>query len=109
MAKKSGLGTAAFFEQDDQPPHQRTSTPAHQPTSTPASENIKATYYIHPATADDLESAWVKLRRIMAGVDTHKRKLVTKSFLVESALRAALDDLEQNGTDSMLAKEIARL
>ena len=59
-------------------------------------------FYFTQDTIDALDAATVNLRR-----GAKNRGAVTKSALVELALRAALQDVERNGADSMLARLLA--
>jgi len=93
--------------------------PAKQQTSKPASQytnrlkaymeqdKAKATYYLSPETMAELEEAWLRLRKAVASsVGQEQRGQVSKSLLVEAALQIVLEELEQEGMDSRLAKKI---
>jgi hypothetical protein len=73
-----------------------TSKPAKQHDSKPAerrdSKPVKATYYIPRDVLDALDLAQLQLRQ-QAGAG--RRGEVSKSAIVEAALRLALDDLER--------------
>lgn len=70
-----------------------------------AEGKTKATLYLSPETAYDLERAKPELRRL---VEPQDLKDVTKSSIAEVALVLALRDLEDRGRDSDLATELAR-
>ena len=115
MAKKrAGLGTDAFYKKTAE---QQAGTPADQYNSETTQHQagkkegkVKATFYFDPDCIDSLESSWTRLRSLVAKTNSpNKRRLVTKSLIVELALKAALDELEQEGTASRLAKEMSRL
>jgi len=105
--KKTGLGIDAFFRKPETA-DKNASTPADQQTQTKAedvsageTEKTKATYYLSNDTVVELEEAWLRLRRLMATtIDKDKRRQVSKSWLVESALQIALEELERKGADS---------
>ncbi len=122
MAKrKAGLGTDAFFEptsgttpgkQPVAPAKQRDSITSEQPDRplVGKQEKTKVTLYFEDSTVADLDAAWLRLRNLAAStVAREKRKQVTKSVIVEWALKAALAELEQSGPDSQLGKEVSRL
>jgi hypothetical protein len=116
VAKKRGLGTDAFYEQPGTPARQRDSLTAQQPDSVASRqpdgkvEKTKVTMYFEDDTIAKLDAAQLRLRNLAADtVGKDKRKLVTKSIVVEWALKAALKELEEAGPDSRLAREIARL
>ena len=58
----------------------------------------KATFYLPPALLDQLDDAWLDLRRV--------NRNVTKSELVNVALEAALGDYVANQKKSRLYKEL---
>ncbi|HET6510544.1 MAG TPA: hypothetical protein VFH43_00015 [Candidatus Kapabacteria bacterium] len=63
---------------------------------------IKATFYLTKDTVNDLEDAWMKLRRLADG----SRGAITKSLIVRLALEIALEDMTSKGTASQLAKRL---
>jgi len=78
--------------------------PANQNTSKPESaEKIKATYYISQSTVDALEGAWFQLRK---EASPEIRTEITKSTIVDVAIRIALDELDKHGKDSHLASKM---
>ncbi len=80
---------------------QNTGKPVKRHTSMPEStEKIKATYYISQTTADDLEDAWYQLRKEAPPED---RGEISKSSIVDVALRMVLEDLKKQGKESQLA------
>ncbi len=130
--KKTGLGTDAFFEPasqpDSVPADQQDNEPAYQPDSKPRrrrsiattrmgnyvnGEKTKATYYLSEETLQALEEALPKLKRLAGGLrHKEKRRLVTKSLIVEAALQIVLAELaegEEAGTHSPLAKKIMEI
>ena len=95
---------------EERPPEETTSKPARQEASKPVAppptdEKVKATYYLSPETLDFLESAWLKLRRL---VGQDKRGQVSKSLIVEMALQVTLDDLRVRNEKSDIAEAIRR-
>jgi uncharacterized protein involved in outer membrane biogenesis len=85
-------------------PAQDTSKPVSQHTSVPEStEKIKATYYISQTTVDDLEDAWYQLRK---EAPSENRGEISKSLIVDTALRIAFEDLKNQGTESQLASKL---
>ena len=63
---------------------------------------IKATFYLTKDTVNDLEDAWMQLRRLADG----SRGAITKSLIVRLALEIALEDMTSKGTASQLAKRL---
>lgn len=129
--KKSGLGTDAFYQQPKpdstsepapqqagKPASQQASIPVSQYTSTPARQRIlelkrymehdkaKATFYLAPDTLEDLEEAWMRLRRMVGKLEAEQKSKVSKSLIVEAALQIVLEELEQEAMDSRLAKKL---
>ena len=87
-------------------PTRDTGKPASQHTSKPKSTEkikVKATYYISQTTADDLEDAWYHLRKEAPQED---RGEISKSFIVDVALRIVLEDLKKQGKESQLASKM---
>jgi hypothetical protein len=114
--KKSGLGSDAgsLFQptgqQADKPSKQRDSVTAKQPKSRIGKyaadpDKVKVTFYLGDETADSLDLEWPKLKQ-QAG---SRKRLVTKSLIVEAALHIVLDDWKANGDESALAKILAQL
>lgn len=62
-------------------------------------EKVKATYYMATGTEQRLEAAWMKLRR-MTG------RKVSKSEIVEAAIRRAVQELDDRGDESELMKRL---
>jgi hypothetical protein len=83
MARKSlrGLGAELYSPASDEP-HQHTSLPVRQHTS-PDESLTKATFYLSPEVLHDLDRAWIEHRG-------RERRRVSKSALVERALREFL-------------------
>jgi len=63
----------------------------------------KATYYLSEEVLSELEEGWFRLRQ-MAGQG--EKGSVSKSAIVEAALRDALEDLKAEGEGSTLAESI---
>ena len=63
----------------------------------------KATYYLSEDVLSELEEGWFRLRQ-MAGQGEKGR--VSKSAIVEAALRDALDELASEGGESDIARKI---
>ena len=81
-----------------------TGKPASQQASmTESTEKVKATYYISQTTADDLEDAWYQLRKEAPPED---RGEISKSSIVDVALRMVLEDLKKQGKESRLAGKL---
>lgn len=83
---------------DSMPVNQHTSTPASPKTvnpggqkseSLPGEQRDKATFYLSSNTLMELEEKWVKIRRISGS------KKVSKSLIVEEALRMAFNDFDR--------------
>ena len=79
-----------------------TSKPVSQkkPESQPA-EKVKATFYLEAEIVEALEEGWMELRKM---ADKKDRGQISKSLIVEQALKLALEDLEKRGADSSLAR-----
>lgn len=88
--------------QAGRPARQRARRPVELP---PSDDKIKGTYYLSPETLDFLESAWLKLRRL---VGQQYRGQVSKSLIVEMALQVTLDDLRVRNEKSDIAEAIRR-
>jgi hypothetical protein len=63
----------------------------------------KATYYLSEDVLSELEEGWFRLRQ-MAGQG--EKGSVSKSAIVEAALRDALDELTSEGRESDIARKI---
>ncbi len=75
------------------------SKPAKQQNSTPVNiDKTKATFYLSQPTIDALEDAWFQLRKKATAKGD-----VSKSLIVETALKLAIEDLNEHGTSSQLA------
>ena len=93
------------------PELQPTSKPVRKPTSKPAgqkkaenqepAQKVKATFYLDAQAVEALEAGWMELRRL---ADKKDRSQISKSLIVERALKLALEDLEKKGADSSLAR-----
>ena len=62
----------------------------------------KATFSLDSKIKDNLEDSWLKLRRILKG------KNLTKSIIVEEAIKLALEDLKINKESSKIYKRLNR-
>ncbi len=97
---------------------QTTSTPAQHNTSTPVQHNtsktvkhhngkagsddkIKGTFYLTAAVMEQLDDAWLSLRK-----QAQQRSQVSKSAIVEAALQIALDDIQKRGSESQVADKL---
>lgn len=67
---------------------------------------IKATFYISSAIVDKLEEGWTQLRRI---TPKEQRGDISKSFIVETALQEALEELDSRQTASLLVKKARQI
>ena len=67
-------------------------------------EKAKATFYLSQPALEDLEGAWYRLRKLAR----NNRSKVSKSLIVELAIRTALEDLEERGEQSSLAQEMEK-
>ena len=108
------------YHKDSKPELQSTSKPVRKstgktvskPTSKPVSqkkaepqepaEKIKATYYLDAEVVEALEEGWMELRKL---ADKKDRGQISKSLIVELALKLALEELEKRGAESSLAKK----
>ena len=63
----------------------------------------KATFYLDAEIVEALETGWMELRKL---ADKKDRGQISKSLIVELALKMALEDLEKKGSDSLLAKKL---
>ena len=89
-----------------------TGKPVSKPTSKPAgqkkaeaeepAEKVKATYYLDAEVVEALEEGWMELRKL---ADKKDRGQISKSLIVELALKLALEELEKRGAESSLAKK----
>jgi hypothetical protein len=68
-------------------------------------DKTKVTLYLSPDTAFDLDGAKLQLRRL---VKPDNLKDVTKSSIAEAALILALQDLEAQGEESAIARELRK-
>lgn len=65
------------------------------------SKKVQATYYMQEETEQDLERAWIKLRR-MTG------RKVSRSEIVETAIQHATRDLDEEGGESRIASTLQK-
>lgn len=61
----------------------------------------KSTFNLSVPTLDQLEEAWVKLRK-----QFKDKGRITKSLIVERAIALAIKDLQDNGEYSTLSKDL---
>ncbi len=89
--------------QQQQPvvPPRRQQTPRYQ-AAQPVEDKAKATFYIAQDVQFDLDDAQSQLRRLAPRYI--KKQQLSKSAIVEAALRLAFEELEQQGPNSRLAK-----
>jgi hypothetical protein len=64
-------------------------------------QKVKATFYLDAQAVEALEAGWMELRKL---ADKKDRSQISKSLIVELALKLALEDLEKKGADSSLAR-----
>ena len=93
------------------PEYHKASKPELQPTIKPVSQKkaeeagpaqkVKATFYLDAQAVEALEAGWIELRKL---ADKKDRSQISKSLIVELALKLALEDLEKKGADSSLAR-----
>jgi len=62
----------------------------------------RTTFMIDVDVKDDLESCWLRLRRI------YKGEGITKSAIVETAIKMALEDFKNKKESSKLCKRLDR-
>ena len=103
------------YHNDSEPELQPTSKPVRKRTSKPVSqkkalaeepaEKVKATFYLDTEIVETLEEGWMELRKL---ADKKDRGQISKSLIVELALKLALEDLRKKGSDSLLAKKLSR-
>lgn len=87
-----GKGASIFLEEEEQ---QHASKPVHHNTITPAKQ-IKVTYFIDGGVNDQLEELWLTLRK------KFKNKKISKSKIVEIAVRNLVNDWDSNQGDSQI-------
>jgi len=100
------------YHKDSKPELQPTSKPVRKCTSKPVSqkkalaeepaEKVKATFYLDAEVVEALEEGWMELRKL---ADKKDRGQISKSLIVELALKLALEELEKRGAESSLAKK----
>lgn len=91
----------AAKRQDAKPSNQQSAKTLRQRLATGG--KTKATLYLSPETAYELELAKLELRKVL---DPDNLKDVTKSSIAEAALSLALRGLEADGENSAIAKEL---
>jgi hypothetical protein len=100
MAKRTrikGRGAAIFLGDDEVNPPQNIPRP-----SSPKTNKVgKATFYLPQRLLDDLEDAWLSLRK------THKGRRVAKSEIVRIALETLIDDWKERSASSTLTQALA--
>ena len=69
----------------------------------PSPEKAKATFYLDTEVLETLEEGWLQLRRLAA---PGRRKAISKSAIVEAALRLALAELAEKERDSELVEAL---
>ena len=73
-----------------------------KPLETGPAEKVKATFYLEAGIVEALEEGWMELRKL---ADKKDRGQISKSLIVEQALKLALDELKAQGVNSLLAKK----
>lgn len=96
--------------QTGKPARRQASKPAKRQASKPAEEpedtgKIKATYYLSLEAMNGLEAGWLALRKM---ADREQRTSISKSQILEQALLLALEELQEKGSQSKLAKKILK-
>lgn len=66
----------------------------------------KATYYISQQLIEDIDQAWFDLRKLLKPTDRGK---LSKSLLVELAVKVAVEDFRKNGKNSILLQQILNI
>ncbi len=101
------LSAVLTGEESPAPARKRTKRPALKKEVEPEQgrgeevEKQKATFYLSETALADLENAWMSLRSLKRGKGS-----VSKSGIVEASLRAALDEYEAKGKNSVLAQAL---
>lgn len=91
-------GENAESQRAGEPASQHTSkTHSDQPGE--AGQKVKATFYLAPEVEEALEATWMQLRRITG-------RKVSKSELVEAALKALASDVAQKGARSPFVRDL---
>ncbi|HSH04737.1 MAG TPA: hypothetical protein VLL52_19655 [Anaerolineae bacterium] len=103
MAKRRARIDSGLFSATDSG-SQQDSKPAKQQKEPEKAKPIKVTIYLDPEVADRIDEAQLRLKRI-TGKRGHD---VSKSIIVETALRLAFEDLEEAGEESLLAVAMKR-
>ena len=94
-------GTAKLAVKTVSKPTRKTGKTAYHKTVKPE-DKAKATFYLSQPALENLEEAWYRLRKLAK----NNRSKVSKSLIVELAVRTALEDLEEKGDKSRLAQEM---
>lgn len=63
----------------------------------------KATYYLHEDTLSELEEVWFQLRQ---RADEGEKRKVSKSAIVETAIEAAIEELESDEKGSAILQRL---
>ena len=75
---------------------------ASQPVQeSPEGQKSKATYYLDKDLLDQLDEGWIELRKM-----AKNKRQVSKSWIVEQALKLTLEELKSKGSKSKIAKSI---
>jgi outer membrane protein OmpA-like peptidoglycan-associated protein len=88
--------------QPDPPARQRQQQPSRYQAPPPEEQKAKATFYMAQDVQFDLDDAQIQLRRLAPRYV--KKQQLSKSAIVEAALRLAFEELEHQGPNSQLAK-----
>jgi len=104
MAKRpsvKGKGLDAFFEETTPESSGSAERPKQETTETTKARGIKATFYLPEGLLDQLEDAWVLLRRDLG------TRSIRKSHLVQAALEQALEEFTSEQENSPLFRQIS--
>ncbi|KAA3655912.1 MAG: hypothetical protein DWQ04_32550 [Chloroflexi bacterium] len=99
---RQNTGIPAETPQEQPTVQPRQQQPSRYQTAPPVEEKAKATFYMAQDVQFDLDDAQIKLRRLAPRYI--KKQQLSKSAIVEAALRLAFEELEQQGSNSQLAK-----
>ena len=85
---------------------QHTDTAIEEPNEIPEAEHdkVKATFYLSSSTVEALEDAWLILRRQARSAG--RKGAISKSAIVDMALKLTLEDLEVKGGDSQITGKL---
>jgi len=81
--------------------HNTSKTVKHHNGKAGSDDKIKGTFYLTAAVMEQLDDAWLSLRK-----QAQQRSQVSKSAIVEAALQIALDDIQKRGSESQVADKL---